>query len=273
MKCLENIGGDSTIYRVSKHTHWTDKCCHKAARLDHAFWCGMISPVFFFKTDVFFNLVSSCLIPLNSKFCFTLLLWYCEDIDNVTWMLHAWEFMYGPVFTTAEYLFCRVWRHTFGDAILHIAAEYFAEHLGRIFCRWQICQMWPGITVVCTFHSVKYCLIYNFQCSFVHIFLDLPQLIYQHPLKQYPLCQNGWQNGWHHINLSYHFLAEYSPSGITLCGVSGSGSLYIGQSRLLHMHYGILCQNIASVNRPLLVNHHSTCCWAVIRGFFQHEVG
>ena len=47
---------------------------------------------------------------------------------------------------------CQVWRHTFSDVTRRVAAEYFVEHLHWIFCRWQMCWMWSGITVVWTFH-------------------------------------------------------------------------------------------------------------------------
>ena len=66
-------------------------------------------------------------------------------------------------------IFCQVWCHTSGDVTHRIPAKYFAEHFSRIFCTWQMCHMWPSITLVCTFHSVKYCLIDNFQCLFLHI--------------------------------------------------------------------------------------------------------
>ena len=66
-------------------------------------------------------------------------------------------------------IFCQAWRHAFGDVTRRVAAEYFAEHLGKIFCRWQMRQMWPGITVAWTFDSVLYCLSDNFQHLFLHI--------------------------------------------------------------------------------------------------------
>ena len=81
-------------------------------------------------------------------------------------------------------IFCQVWHHTFSDVTHHIPAEYFAKHFGRMFCMWQMCHMWPGITLVCTIHSVKYCLINNFQ----HLLLHIPSIFTTFNLPTLP----GW---------------------------------------------------------------------------------
>ena len=83
-----------------------------------------------------------------------------------------------------------------------------------------------------------------------HLFLQFLLQFFQHHLTQHSLHQLGWQNGRHHGNPSCHFLAEYSAADVTLYDVSSSGSLYVGQSGILHMHHGILFQNISSANRP-----------------------
>ena len=150
------------------------------------------------------------------------------------------------------------WHH-----MLH-CHKTFSEHFGRIFCEWQMCQMWPNITVVWAFHSVQYCLsIFNvFPCIFLHL---LPQWIYQHCLKQLPLLHIDQQKGQYHWNPSCHFLAEYSAADITLSDISISGSLCTGQSHILCMSWNIIpeyfkCEQASEEDGQLVQHWNSVIC-------------